>query len=76
MCSLFIHILCIILDNTVDLTEQYLADARLYIRRNGVSGIEEFLRNKLKESKNVKIRFAITGDSGAGKSAFINAIRG
>ncbi|CAB4036457.1 interferon-inducible GTPase 5-like, partial [Paramuricea clavata] len=54
----------------------YLADARAYINKNGVSGIGEFLKKKLNEWKNVKIRFGITGDSGTGKSTFINAIRG
>ena len=53
-----------------------MADARKYIKENGVSGIEEFLRKKLQRIKDVKIRFGITGDSGTGKSAFINAIRG
>ena len=59
-----------------DLTEQYLADARTYVKENGVGGIVEFLKKKLEGSKEVKIRFAITGDCGTGKSAFINAIRG
>ncbi|CAB4024357.1 interferon-inducible GTPase 5-like, partial [Paramuricea clavata] len=61
---------------TTDLTKEYLADARAYINKNGVSGIGEFLKKKLNEWKNVKIRFGITGDSGTGKSTFINAIRG
>ena len=59
-----------------DLTEQYMADARKYVNENGVGGIQEFIRKKLLGSKDVKIRFAITGNSGTGKSAFINAIRG
>ena len=59
-----------------DLTEQYMADARKHVKENGVSGIQEFLRKKLDGSKDVKIQFAITGNSGTGKSAFINAIRG
>ncbi len=61
---------------TTDLTEEYLADAREYIQQNGVSGIAEFLRKKLDNCKGVKIRFGITGNSGTGKSSFINAIRG
>ena len=62
--------------DTSDITQQYLDEARTYIKQNGVFGIEEFLRKKLEGSKDVKIRFGITGDSGTGKSAFINAIRG
>jgi septin family protein len=53
-----------------------MADARIYVQQNGVSDIKEFLEKKLEGSKNVKIRFAITGKSGTGKSAFINAVRG
>ncbi|CAB4016205.1 interferon-inducible GTPase 5-like [Paramuricea clavata] len=53
-----------------------MADARIYIKQNGVSNIKEFLEKKLEGSKDVKIRFAITGNGGTGKSAFINAIRG
>ncbi|XP_028404337.1 interferon-inducible GTPase 5-like [Dendronephthya gigantea] len=58
------------------LTDQYMGDTRKYVKENGVSNIEEFLKTKLERSKEVKIRFGITGDSGTGKSAFINAIRG
>ena len=46
------------------------------MKENEISGMEEFLKAKLGEWKEVKIQFAIIGDSGAGKSAFINAIRG
>jgi putative ribosome biogenesis GTPase RsgA len=53
-----------------------MADARMHIKQKGVGGIEEFLKEKFQGSKDVKIRFAITGNSGTGKSAFINAIRG
>jgi putative ribosome biogenesis GTPase RsgA len=53
-----------------------LADAKEYIKKNGVSGIDGFVTTKLNDWKNVKIRFGITGDSGTGKSSFINAIRG
>ena len=59
-----------------DLSEQYMADVRIHLKENGVGGIQEYLRKKLEGSKDVKIRFAITGNSGTGKSAFTNAIRG
>ena len=64
------------LDATNHLTEQYLADAKTYIKDKGVSGVDEFLSRNLARSKDVKIRFAITGNGGTGKSAFVNAIRG
>ena len=63
-------------DTSSDIAEQYMADVRTHIKKNGVTGIEEFLRKKLEGSKSVKICFAITGNTGAGKSAFVNAIRG
>jgi ribosome biogenesis GTPase A len=53
-----------------------MADARAHIRQNGVAGIEEFLKKKIDGSKSVTIRFGIVGNCGAGKSAFINAMRG
>lgn len=53
-----------------------MADARAYVKSKGVANIERFLKDKLYGSKNVILRFGVTGNSGAGKSAFINAIRG
>ena len=72
------HDFCVILIlyTSGDLTEQYMADARAHIRQNGVAGIEEFLKKKIDGSKSVTIRFGIVGNCGAGKSAFINAMRG
>ena len=64
------------LDKKTGLTEQYMADVGTHVKEKGVSGIKEFLREKLERSKDVEIRFAITGDSGTEKSAFINAING
>ncbi|XP_015768738.1 PREDICTED: interferon-inducible GTPase 5-like, partial [Acropora digitifera] len=43
---------------------------------NGVSDIEDFLRKRLEKHREVEVNIAITGNSGAGKSSFINAIRG
>ena len=47
-----------------------------HISRNGVANIKQFLENELKLWKEVEVNIAVTGDSGAGKSTFINAIRG
>ncbi|XP_028404307.1 interferon-inducible GTPase 5-like isoform X2 [Dendronephthya gigantea] len=63
-------------DTTADLVDQYMDDTRTYVNENGVTDIENFLKKKLEGSKDVKIRFGITGESGVGKSAFMNAIRG
>ncbi|XP_068723145.1 interferon-inducible GTPase 1-like [Montipora capricornis] len=45
------------------------------IDENGVSNIEEFLRKRLEKWREVEVNIAVTGDSGVGKSSFINAIR-
>ena len=47
-----------------------------HIRNYGLTGIEEFLRAQLEEWENVEIKIGIKGQSGVGKSSFINAIRG
>jgi hypothetical protein len=47
-----------------------------HIEKYGVSGLEEFFRAKLEKWKDVEINIGVTGDSGAGKSSFINVIRG
>ena len=47
-----------------------------YVKQNGVSGVDEYVSSKLHNWKNVVIHFALCGVSGAGKSSFINRIRG
>ena len=51
-------------------------DVPEYIERNGLEGIEEFFKAKLERWKDVEINIGVTGNSGVGKSSFINAIRG
>ena len=45
------------------------------IEESGVSNIEEFFKKRLEKWREVEVNIAITGDSGSGKSSFINAIR-
>ena len=45
------------------------------IDESGVTNIKEFLRKRLERWREVEVNIAITGDSGSGKSSFINAIR-
>ena len=45
------------------------------IEESGVSNIKEFFRKRLEKWREVEVNIAITGDSGSGKSSFINAIR-
>ena len=47
-----------------------------YVKQNGVSGVAEYVSSKLDDWENVVIQFAVCGVSGAGKSSFINRIRG
>ena len=47
-----------------------------YVKQNGVSGVAEYVSSKLDDWRNVEIQFAVCGVSGAGKSSFINRIRG
>ena len=46
------------------------------VDQNGVSKVEELLKKKLERWQDVEVNIGITGVSGAGKSSFINAIRG
>ena len=47
-----------------------------YIEKHGLSGIEERFKAELDDWKNAEIKIVVTGNSGVGKSSFINAIRG
>ena len=46
------------------------------VEKNGLSGLKGFLTGQLQEWEDVEINIGVTGDCGAGKSSFINAIRG
>ena len=41
----------------------------------GVSNVKEFFKKRLDRWREVEVNIAITGNSGVGKSSFINAIR-
>ena len=47
------------------------------VEKNGLrlDSIPKFLKSKKDGWKDVELQIAITGDSGAGKSSFINTIR-
>lgn len=51
-----------------------MAELEKEIEECGVSKIEQYFRKRLEKWLEV-VNFAIIGDSGSGKSSFINAIR-
>jgi len=52
-----------------------MVELKKEIEESGVSNIEEFFRKRVEKWREVEVKIAITGDSGSGKSSFINAIR-
>lgn len=46
-----------------------------FVEKHGLSQIKEFFKTKLKGWQEVEVNIAITGNSGVGKSSFINSIR-
>ena len=46
-----------------------------HIKRNGLLGIDELFKEQLERWKKEEVNIGITGNSAAGKSSFINAIR-
>ena len=47
-----------------------------YVKLNGVSRVEEYVASRLDDWRNVVVHSAVCGVSEAGKSSFINRIRG
>ena len=54
----------------------YAEEIEEHIKRNGMSGIDELFKEHLERWKKEDVNIGITGNSGVGKSSFINAIRG
>ena len=51
-------------------------EAKRQIEEKGVAGAQAMMKATLIGWKDIKIRIGVTGNSGVGKSSFINAIRG
>ena len=57
-------------------TTKIAHELHTFIAKNGLSDVKEFFEAKLDHWKHIKVNIAITGEAGAGKSSFINKIRG
>lgn len=62
--------------NAKDLRSDFAKGAKEFIEKHGVKHIEEYFTKELERWKDAEINVAVTGNSGVGKSSFINAIRG
>ncbi|XP_052229335.1 interferon-inducible GTPase 1-like isoform X8 [Dreissena polymorpha] len=55
---------------------EYLRDYEEAVRKGGVADLGDFITDDLNKWREYKIHIAVIGESGAGKSSFINAMRG
>ena len=53
-----------------------LREAKRLMEEEGIVGVQASIRKKLQSWEDVEIKFCVTGNSGVGKSSFINAFRG
>jgi predicted GTPase len=82
MIAAFMCILVVIIENTAanSYGNQDAQDAferfRTYLEQSSLNNVGGYLEKMLNEWKNYSIHIGITGQSGVGKSTFINAIQG
>ena len=56
--------------------EKHLRESQKERNENGDARAYDIMKARLEEWKKIKIKLAVTGNAGVGKSSFINAIRG
>ena len=60
----------------IDWASIYCTEVKDHVEQHGVSDIGEFLNHMLRRWQDTEVNIGITGDSGTGKSSFINSFRG
>jgi len=60
----------------MQITEDEEMEYKELMEKTGYAGLRQKLAGKIKAWRGIKIKIAVTGESGAGKSTFINSIRG
>ncbi len=58
------------------ISDEEKSEAEEAMEKGGMTGLKKYMDKKLNAWRKVPLNIAITGDSGAGKSTFINSFRG
>ncbi|XP_067676620.1 interferon-inducible GTPase 5-like [Haliotis asinina] len=59
-----------------NITQDEIDEIRRHVDEHGLSGLPRVIQEKMTEWQNVPLSVAVVGESGVGKSTFINSIRG